>query len=165
MKITITEILFTEEKTSNAGKQYTLTTFKDQTGAIYKDVYGKFTQGQEVTGEWKDDPKFGRKFEVQRAPYAGGGGGGGRQPDPETRGSIERQTALKAAVEATAQMTQLSKTPELTDSQYIDYIIANAKKFTAFLQNQTPGTTVSTTSSVDLPPIDSYDNPPEPFNG
>lgn len=91
MKVTVKQILTVEEKTSKAGKTYKLTSFLGEDGQFYKDVYGALEVGKEYEGEMKDG-----KFEIARSF----GGFGGRSQDPATRASIERQSALKAAVEA-----------------------------------------------------------------
>jgi hypothetical protein len=96
MKVTVSKILQSEEKTSKQGRKYTVTTFMDTAGEFYANVYGKFTEGQEVDGEWTTDTNGNKKFEVAKPA---GGFGGSRAADPATRASIERQSALKAAVD------------------------------------------------------------------
>lgn len=56
------------------------------------------TVGATLTGTIDWENKYGAKFKKEQA-QGGGGGGGGRARDPKERESIERQVALKAAVE------------------------------------------------------------------
>lgn len=92
MKVRITQVLETIPKTSKAGKQYFVTTFQDENGKLYKDVFGKLDVGAEIEGEWKQT-EWGEKFEITRQQ-----GGGGRFNDPETRKEIIRQNALTNSV-------------------------------------------------------------------
>jgi hypothetical protein len=146
MKVIVSEVLYDEQKTSKNNKQYTVTTFKDAEGTLYKEVYGKFTVGQEVEGEWKDT-QYGRKFEVARS----GGFTGGRTSSPEERASIERQSALKAAVEATRDSYTIPSegVEKLSPEQYVAAVLMTAKKFEAFLHNNGAQTMVR-----DEPPVE-----------
>lgn len=84
MKVTIKSILESEQKTSKEGKPYTVTTFVGSDGEVYKNIFGKFSEGQEIEGEWQDHPTFGRQFKVSQAPRAGGFSGGKNHTDPNT---------------------------------------------------------------------------------
>lgn len=81
MKVKIDKVLESVDKTSKSNKPYTLTTFTDTDGKLYKDVYGKFEAGQEVEGEWKTDD-YGTKFEVAKSNS--GFKGGFSKSDPDT---------------------------------------------------------------------------------
>lgn len=100
--VKVAEVILQEERTSKAsGRPYKLTTFKDTDGIVYKDVYGDFHVGQDLNLEEKTD-KFGnQKWEVQRE-NRGGFGGGPRGKSPEEQASIQKQTALKSAVQLVA---------------------------------------------------------------
>lgn len=103
MEIKVAEVLETITKTSKAGKPYPLSTFKGEDGKLYKDMYGKFTVGQVLNGEWKDT-EYGAKFVIDK-PAGGSSGFTPRGSNPDERKSIERQVCLKAAVEiATAKI-------------------------------------------------------------
>jgi hypothetical protein len=156
MKVTVAEIAFTEEKTSKAGKQYTLTTFKDETGKLYKDVYGKLNQGDVVEGEWKKDTYGNDKFEINRPA---GGFGGGRAADPATRASIERQSALKAAVEAVHNYTTVYGLEEkLTLNAYANRIVNLTRVFAEASAGATPAP-VPTTEKTEAKPEAPQDRP------
>lgn len=92
MKVTIKQILESQQKTSKAGKPYTVTTFQGDDDKLYKDVFGKFEVGQIVEGEWKETD-YGTKFEVAR-----GASTNRFTESPEKQASIERQHALSQAV-------------------------------------------------------------------
>jgi len=91
MLVKVKQLLESAQRTSKAGKQYTLTTFMGEDEKLYKDVYGTFTVGQEVNGEWKTDD-YGTKFEVARAT------GGGFGKSPEQQASIVRQHSQEMAL-------------------------------------------------------------------
>lgn len=108
--------------------------------------------GDSLEGTVTNDPKWGKKFKRQGA----GGAPAGRQNDPETRGSIERQTALKEAREAVYNFhLTKSDAPQDLDT-YVVEIIATAKKFQGHLGNSNPQTTVRMDDN--LPPASNYEN-------
>lgn len=92
MKVTIKQILESQQKTSKAGKPYTVTTFQGDDDKLYKDVFGKFEVGQIVEGEWKETD-YGTKFEVARSASTNR-----FTESPEKQASIERQHALTQAL-------------------------------------------------------------------
>jgi hypothetical protein len=124
--VKVAEVILQEERTSkSSGRPYKLTTFKDTDGIVYKDVYGDFHVGQDLNLEEKTD-KFGnQKWEVQRENR--GGFGGPRGKSPEENASIQKQTALKAAVEL-AIASEKEPTAERT--------IKIAEELFAWLQNK-----------------------------
>lgn len=124
--VKVAEVILQEERTSKAsGRPYKLTTFKDTDGIVYKDVYGDFHVGQDLNLEEKTD-KFGnQKWEVQRE-NRGGFGGGARGKSPEEQASIQKQVALKAAV----QLAVVTEKP--TAKQTIEI----AEELFAWLQNK-----------------------------
>lgn len=100
-----------------------------------------------------ESTQYGKRF--KKAQVAGGFTGG-RQTDPETRGSIERQTALKEAREAVYNFQVLADGKPSDLDAYIVEIIATAKKFQAYLGNANAQTTVKAEDD-NLPPITSYE--------
>lgn len=138
MQVKIKQILETTPRTSKAGKQYTLTTFMGEDEKLYKDVYGTFTVGQEVEGEWKTDD-FGTKFEVAKKGFGGFG------KSPEQQASIVRQHSQEMAL----RYSQLKGKTDITfkDLQIvIDWFEADTKGVKA------KETTVSATSEPDFIP-------------
>jgi hypothetical protein len=98
--------------------------------------------------------QYGKRFKKAQGP---GGFTGGRQNDPETRGSIERQSALKVASEAVYNWHMLNNDEHRADlDTYMVEIITTAKKFQAHLGNVNPQTTVKV--EEDLPPASNYEN-------
>lgn len=95
MIVKVKDVLGSEQKVSKANKPYTVTTFLGDDGEVYKNIFGKFEVGQEVSGEWVDDPTYGRQFKVSQAPKSGGFT---KKDDPTTQKQIIRQNSLTNAV-------------------------------------------------------------------
>lgn len=135
MKVRVSKVLKQEEKTSKAGKQYTLTSFMDDQGEFYDNVYGNLNQGQEIEGDWRTDAYGNSKFEVAKSSSGFSKGGG---KSPEEIQSIQRQCALKAAVDVVRDFTaQLgSKPTELKD--YVNQVINAATAFGRHLETGAP---------------------------
>src|SRR5215213_5803621 len=78
------------------------------------------TVGQELEGTI-EDTQYGKRF--KKAQGAGGGFQGNRAPDPATRSSIERQSAMKASVDAVRDYYNIVPDPELTLEKYVTKIV------------------------------------------
>src|SRR5688500_4252543 len=76
--------------------------------------------GQELEGNIEDTP-YGKRF--KKAQGAGGSFGGSRVQDPATRSSIERQSALKASVDAVRDYYAIVPDPELTLEKYVTKVV------------------------------------------
>ncbi|MBA2706124.1 MAG: hypothetical protein H0U60_20000 [Blastocatellia bacterium] len=113
MQVIVKQILETQQKTSKAGKAYTVTTFQGEDDKLYKDMFGKFEVGQSLEGEWKDT-EYGLKFEVVKPAFSGSGG---RQDNPETQAAIIRQNSLTNAVNYV-----LGKAAYMTQEEAIKFI-------------------------------------------
>lgn len=111
------------------------------------------TIGQELEGTIEDG-QWGKRF--KKAPGASGGFSGGRSSDPEQRGSIERQSSLKAAVEAVYNFHLLTGEKPQSLAAYRTNIIIAAKEFSGFVSNAAPSTTIA--PADDLPPVSAYEN-------
>jgi hypothetical protein len=125
--------------------------------------------GQDLDGTI-EDTKWGKKFRRAQANYPGGGGGFRKGGDsPETRRSIQAQSALNAAERTVFGFYSLQSDDKLTLEKYRDEIIMVAKAYEGHLGNENQQTTITqpapTTTSSDLPPASLYDDMPEPFNG
>jgi hypothetical protein len=119
--------------------------------------------GQEVEGT-VEDTKWGKRF---KKASAGGYGGGGGKESPEMRRSIQAQSALNAANVTVLNYYSLhSADLPPTLEKYRDQVIMIAKSYEGHLGNQNPQTTIAAAPTKDdQPPIESYDNLPEPYNG
>lgn len=92
MNVKVAHIVSSEQKTSKAGKPYTITTFVGEDGVTYPNIFGRFEVGQDVQGDWKDT-EYGRKFEVvKQVPSFS------KKDDPQTQKQIIRQNSLTNAV-------------------------------------------------------------------
>lgn len=111
MNITVKQVIDSEEKTSKAGKPYTVTTFLGDDGEVYKNVFGKFEAGQVVTGDWVDSD-YGRQFKVSMPPKAGF-----KKDDPQTQKQIIRQNSLTNAVNYV-----LGKAAHMEKKEALDFI-------------------------------------------
>jgi hypothetical protein len=131
MKVKIIEVLETINKTSKAGKSYSVTTFKGDDGKLYKDIFGKLETGAEVEGEWKQT-EWGEKFEITRQQ----GGGNGRYNDPETGKQIIRQNALTNAVAFCTAKAQMQEAKEGIKYLSGKQVIQVATYFAAYSQGK-----------------------------
>jgi hypothetical protein len=83
--------------------------------------------GQELEGT-VEDTQYGKRF--KKAQGAGGSFGGNRAQDPATRSSIERQSALKASVDAVRDYYAIVPDPELTLEKYVTKVVNVTNIFT-----------------------------------
>jgi len=111
------------------------------------------TVGQELEGTI-ETTQYGKRF---KRVQAAGSFQGGRTNDPETRGSIERQSALKAAVDTVQNHYVTTGDKPGTLPEYRVEVLITAKEFAGFLANANPGTTIK--ADDNQPPAENYNEP------
>lgn len=107
------------------------------------------TVGQELDGTI-EDTQYGKRF--KKTQQAGGGFGGSRAADPATRASIERQSALKAAVEAMYNYSQVyGQDEKLSVNAYTNRIVNLTNAFAAVIAGQAVAVTPAEKAPVEEP--------------
>jgi hypothetical protein len=116
------------------------------------------TVGQELDGTI-EDTQYGKKF--KKAYGAGGGFAGGKAQDPATRGSIERQSALKASVEAVSDYYEIVPDPELTLEKYVTKIVNVTNVFAKAIAGADAGPAPAQPSAIPTPAQEPDEKPAE----
>lgn len=117
------------------------TIFQDEDNQVVY-TYAKVTEGEEYDGEVTKDKAGNLKFKKTPKPFGGGGGfakGGTKEfkADPVKNASIERQVALKAAVDVvSAKLPLMDKLPDTKDIALAVELLAES--FDKFLKGDKP---------------------------
>lgn len=116
------------------------TIFQDEDNQVVY-TYAKVTEGEEYDGEVTKDKAGNLKFKKTPKPFGGGGfaKGGTKEfkADPVKNASIERQVALKAAVDVvSAKLPLMDKLPETKDIATAVELLAQS--FDKFLKGAVP---------------------------
>lgn len=115
------------------------TIFQDEANQVVY-TYAKVTEGEEYEGEVTKDKAGNLKFKKAQKSFGGGFSRGGTKEfkaDPVKNASIERQVALKAAVNViSAKLPLMDKLPETKDIALGVEILAES--FDKFLKGEKP---------------------------
>ena len=158
MKVKVAKVLEKQNKVSKTtNRTYLLTTFNDEDGKYYKEVYGDLNEGQEVDGEWKKDSYGNDKFEITR--QSSGRGGFGAKSDPTSFYLAYSKDIVTAFISA-----GIIKDPKEAATQWTNFATLGKKLYDDLSAGHNPIKTPEKPTQSQTTYSARYDEPPMPVD-